>query len=333
MKKSFFRSGAAFAAVVALILSVLACEKRENKRLTDFTSPNYSRIDSIVQNTIKSVDRHIFYGPNYDKQRADFLVDSLKQIIDRMEADGVLNGAAIDVWRGYLYQYAIMDDDAEECYRHAMTYDSPADRQLWYYNFAGSELAYLLYMRHNYDGFLRVAVPLLASMDSLGNGLYNQKIDLYSLMGCCYLKLEQPDKAKEIVIKARDYGREVLLPMEPQMNYNYEEETITMDVRRHHRLRPGISDHDLVFHRYRQPRGDSRCAQAGGEGLRGAYVSRRRSTEQSPGYGDAALLQRHAQRGLRQHQQLPEHHVSRHDGAGGEDCRASVRPGQSLRHG
>ena len=91
-----------------------------------------------------------------------------------------------------------------------MTHDSPADRRQWYYNHAGSELAYLLYMRHNYDGFLRVAVPLLASMDSLGNGLYSQKIDLYSLMGCCYLKLEQPDKAREIVVRARDYGREVL---------------------------------------------------------------------------------------------------------------------------
>jgi serine phosphatase RsbU (regulator of sigma subunit) len=209
LMNSFFRKSMAVAAVT-LIFSVLACEKKEVKGLTDFTHPDYSSTDSLVMNAINSVDRHIFYADDYDEQRADFLVDSLKQIIDRMEADGDLSEAAADVWRGKLYQYANFVDDAEECYRHAMTYDSPADRHLWYYNFAGSELAYLLYMRHNYDGFLRVAVPLLASMDSLGNGLYNQKIDLYSLIGCCYLKLEQPDKAKEIVIKARDYGREVL---------------------------------------------------------------------------------------------------------------------------
>jgi hypothetical protein len=52
MKKSFFRSGAAFAAVVALILSVLACEKRENKRLTDFTRPNYSRFANGTPNEL-----------------------------------------------------------------------------------------------------------------------------------------------------------------------------------------------------------------------------------------------------------------------------------------
>ena len=196
--------------IAALIFLVFACEKKESKGLTDFSHPDYSSIDSLVMNAIYSVDRNIFYYENWNSERAVFLIDSLKSFVDSLEKRGDLSESGADVWRGRLYHYTGHDNQAEDCYRHAMTYDSPADRRQWYYNYAGSQLAYLLYMRHNYDGFLRVAVPLLASMDSLGNGLYDQKIDLYSLMGCCYLKLEQPDKAKEIVVKARDYGREVL---------------------------------------------------------------------------------------------------------------------------
>ena len=196
--------------IAALIFLVFACEKKESKGLTDFSHPDYSSIDSLVMNAIYSVDRNYFYDDNWNSERAVFLIDSLKSFVDSLEKHGDLSESGADVWRGRLYYYTGHDNLAEDCYRHAMTYDSPADRRQWYYNYAGSQLAYLLYMRHNYDGFLRVAVPLLASMDSLGNGLYEQKIDLYSLMGCCYLKLEQPDKAKEIVVKARDYGREVL---------------------------------------------------------------------------------------------------------------------------
>ena len=210
MMKKFFRKSMTVVVMAALIFSVLACEKKEGKGLTDFRHLDYSSTDSLVINTIYSVDRHNFYDDNWNSERAAFLIDSLKSIVDSLEKNGDLSELGADVWRGKLYQYTVQDNLAEDCYRHAMTHDSPADRQQWYYNYAGSKLAYLLYMRHNYDGFLRVAVPLLASMDSLGNGLYDEKIDLYSLMGCCYLKLEQPDKAKDIVVRARDYGREVL---------------------------------------------------------------------------------------------------------------------------
>ena len=60
-------------------------------------------------------------------------------------------------------------------------------------------------MQHNYDGFLRVAVPLLASMDSLDNGLYDEKTNLYSLLASCYVKLGEPEKAKKVGEKAGKY--------------------------------------------------------------------------------------------------------------------------------
>ena len=199
---------AAFVAI-GLLFSVCACDKRESKERADLSQPSYSKTDSMVLGTISSVDWHsIYYGS--DEQR-EFVISRLKQIVDSLEQAGDLDGLGADTYRGMIYNNAYKRLEAEEWYSRAITHNSRKDREQWYYNDAGYELANLLYIRHNYEGFLRVAVPLLASMDSLGSFLrIDHKIDLYSLIGCCYLKLEQPDKAKEAVMKARDFGRQVL---------------------------------------------------------------------------------------------------------------------------
>ena len=199
---------AAFVAI-GLLFSVYACENREDRDRADLSQPNYSQTDTLVINTIFSVDwNSIYYGSN---EQREFVLARLTQIIDSLEQAGDLDGLGADTYRGMIYNNAYKRLEAEKWYSRAMTHNSRKDRERWYYNDAGYELANLLYIRHNYEGFLRVAVPLLASMDSLGTFLrIDHKIDLYSLMGCCYLKLEQPDKAKEAVLKARDFGRQVL---------------------------------------------------------------------------------------------------------------------------
>ena len=199
---------AAFVAI-GLLFSVYACENREDRDRADLSQPDYTQIDTLLLNTIFSVDwNSIYYGSN---EQREFVLARLTQIIDSLEQAGDLDGLGADTYRGMIYNNAYKRLEAEKWYSRAMTHNSRKDRERWYYNDAGYELANLLYIRHNYEGFLRVAVPLLASMDSLGTFLrIDHKIDLYSLMGCCYLKLEQPDKAKEAVLKARDFGRQVL---------------------------------------------------------------------------------------------------------------------------
>ena len=194
---------------IGLLFSVYACENREDRNRADLSQPDYTQIDTLVINTIFSVDwNSIYYGSN---EQREFVLARLTQIIDSLEQAGDLDGLGADTYRGMIYNNAYKRLEAEKWYSRAMTHNSRKDRERWYYNDAGYELANLLYIRHNYEGFLRVAVPLLASMDSLGTFLrIDHKIDLYSLMGCCYLKLEQPDKAKEAVLKARDFGRQVL---------------------------------------------------------------------------------------------------------------------------
>ena len=206
MRKCFVMT--AFVAI-GLLFSVYACENREDRERADLSQPDYTQIDTLVLNTIFSVDwKSIYYGSN---EQREFVLARLTQIIDSLEQAGDLDGLGADTYRGMIYNNADKRLEAEKWYSRAITHNSRKDRERWYYNDAGYELANLLYIRHNYEGFLRVAVPLLASMDSLGTFLrIDHKIDLYSLMGCCYLKLEQPDKAKEAVLKARDFGRQVL---------------------------------------------------------------------------------------------------------------------------
>ncbi len=206
MRKTFVM--AAFVAI-GLLFSFYACENREDRDRADLSQPDFSQIDTLLINTIFSVDwNSIYYGSN---EQREFVLARLTQIIDSLEQAGDLDGLGADTYRGMIYNNAYKRLEAEKWYSRAMTHNSRKERERWYYNDAGYELANLLYIRHNYEGFLRVAVPLLASMDSLGTFLrIDHKIDLYSLIGCCYLKLEQPDKAKEAVLKARDFGRQVL---------------------------------------------------------------------------------------------------------------------------
>ncbi len=184
-------------AVAALVFSFFACEKREGEGLADYSSPHYSPTDSLI----------IIQGfQARDTVRIVFLIDSL-------EKTGDLTPMAAGVFRAIYYESyfrrADYDIVAEKLYTRAYSLAQPDDHLKWYYNFCGNHLAYYLYMGHNYEGCLRVAVPLLTTTDSLGNSPTDQT-NLYSLLCCCYVKLDQPDKAKEAGQKARTYCWEVL---------------------------------------------------------------------------------------------------------------------------
>jgi len=207
-------------------LAFTACQNNESKDTLTPAEKKLMAADSAARHAIFSFDRHIFYQG--DPKRADFLVDSLKHIVDSMEKCGDLTGLVADELRGELYMFTLRDG-SEEIFNKVIAQEIPTDIQQWHYKAAGNFLAYNLYMRHNYEGFLRVAVPLIAWMDSLDNdswkkkmsqlspyyeegnhSTWGQKMNLYSLLGCCYLKLEQRDKAKEVLKQFDTYSREVL---------------------------------------------------------------------------------------------------------------------------
>ena len=184
-------------AVAALFFSFFACGKWENKGLTDHSSTGYSHTDSIIINQGLMAR---------DSVRTAFLIDSL-------EKTGDLSTMAAAVFRAIRYETLCRRTDydivAEKLFTRAYSLAQPEDHLKWYYNYCGNHLAYFLYMGHNYEGFLRVAVPLLTTSDSLGNSPTDQT-HLYSLLCCCYVKLDQPAKAIEAGKKSRAYCWDVL---------------------------------------------------------------------------------------------------------------------------
>ena len=183
--------------IIALIASLVACDKGDGKKQLLF-HPNYSWADSLILR--EGIDAG-------DTARSYFLIDSLEQT-------GDLNELGAETFRLITHQrfYHLNEIDAEveRLGRQIATHNSLEDRKQWYYNYGVSWLAYELYMTHNYDGFLRVAVPLIASMDSLGNRQYDQMTNVLTMMACCYVKLGEPEKAKAVADRARSYCWEIL---------------------------------------------------------------------------------------------------------------------------
>ena len=183
--------------IIALIASLVACDKSDGKKQLLFY-PTYSWADSLILR--EGIDAG-------DTARSYFLIDSLEQT-------GDLNELGAETFRLITHQrfYHLNEIDAEveRLGRKIATHNSLEDRKQWYYNYGVSWLAYQLYMTHNYDGFLRVAVPLIASMDSLGNRQYDQMTNVLTMMACCYVKLGEPEKAKAVADRARSYCWEIL---------------------------------------------------------------------------------------------------------------------------
>ena len=183
--------------IIALIASLFACDKREGKKQLS-VHPAYSWADSMILR--EGIDAG-------DTARAYFLIDSL-------EKTGDLNELGAETFRllthQRFYHHDEIDAEVERLGRRIAAHNSLEDRKQWYYNYGVSWLAYELYMTHNYEGFLRVAVPLIASMDSLGNGQYDQMTNVLTMMACCYVKLGEPEKAKGVGDRARKLCWEIL---------------------------------------------------------------------------------------------------------------------------
>jgi hypothetical protein len=117
--------------VIALMASLFACEKTEEKKQLSI-HPDYNWADSLI------LREGINAG---DTMRSRFLIDSLEKTGDLNEL-GALTFRLITHQR--FYHHNEIDAEVERLGRQIVTHNSLKDRKQWYYNYGASWLAYQL---------------------------------------------------------------------------------------------------------------------------------------------------------------------------------------------
>ena len=196
MMKKFLVPILAFTAVATMIVAFTACQTKEQKRQASVDRANqmtYQRGDSIMSEVFDS-----------DLQRVFEVADSLRDA-------GELDDAGRDLFYGSAHQLLHQDDEAIACYRRVVSGNNPSDRDVVYYQSAGGNLAALLYHnKHDYQGALEVAMPILKQMEDAGFGVTAVQISLHAMMGECYLQLGDHKNAADAFRFAQDCCTRIL---------------------------------------------------------------------------------------------------------------------------
>lgn len=123
-------------------------------------------------------------------------------IADSLEETGDITRMEADMKRGWAYHKMRRLTKAEEYYRKVMTSrrHTPAD-EIAYQN-AAAYLADLLYIKHDYEGSLRVATPVVEELDNKGNGTDEALTLLLTCVGRCQMKLGNIEEASNTFERA-----------------------------------------------------------------------------------------------------------------------------------
>ena len=161
------------------ILTLFACggEGRNGLRQSD---SKFTKADTLVRGALGA----------RDYQRALALADSLEQT-------GDFSSVRADNYRGDAYSSLGRRAESKACYRRATANKKPAAHDLWCYQEAGNSLAKRLYLDGDYEGALRLAMDILANIDSLGTDNEGNSVGLDALMGYCNQALGKPRQAKD----------------------------------------------------------------------------------------------------------------------------------------
>ena len=167
------------APIVVTVLTLFACSGGEGTRLR-FNKSKFTQADTLIRDALGT--------RNY--QRALTLADSLEQ-------SGDFSSIRANNYRGDAYSSLGKRVEGKECYWRAMANKDIASRDLWCYQEAGNSLARRLYLDGDYEGALRVAMIVMANIDSLGTDNEANSIGLEALIGYCNQALGKPRQAKE----------------------------------------------------------------------------------------------------------------------------------------
>lgn len=126
----------------------------------------------------------------HDFERAFALVDSFEQC-------GAMTKVRADYYRASAYTSLGDNPKAKAYFHRVVSAGEPSLGDSWVYERSGYRLSQMLYDETLYEGALRVAMPVLAYLDSLGVGQKYARAGLTTVMGCSQIKLGQSEQARK----------------------------------------------------------------------------------------------------------------------------------------
>ncbi len=123
--------------------------------------------------------------------------DSIVAVANRCQQEGTLSDLKACYWRGYAYSRQRKMRMAEMEWKNATAQSVKTDEDLDYYAHSANRLAGLLYLETEYGEAIQVAQKAIDLLREKHHTANNDYTNLLTFVGCCELKLSQPDDASQ----------------------------------------------------------------------------------------------------------------------------------------
>lgn len=152
---------------------------------SDTTPTKENKVDSILDELSNSRE--------YDK---------MIELVDSLETEGEISEIDANLKRGWAYHKMRKFNLAEEYYNKVLKTHISTQAEQETYEDAAGYLADLYYIRHDYEGALHVAVPLMHELEENGSQSTDAMILLLTSVGRCQMKLGRVGEAAVTFEKA-----------------------------------------------------------------------------------------------------------------------------------
>ena len=169
--------------MIAVVAVVSACQQPSRM------ASSQDEVDSLFDAAIKV--------RNYDR---------LLTLADSLETAEAIPAIEANFRRGYAYHKKKQYGSAESYY-HLVQATTPKDsdeQHTWQMN--AGYYADMLYIKHDYEGALRIAVPVVQEMEEKGDINADAMILLLSSIGRCQMKLARMKDASATFLKNYQYN-------------------------------------------------------------------------------------------------------------------------------
>ena len=146
--------------------------------------------------------------------------DSILSLANLHQQEGTLSTIEACYWRGYAYSRLRKMRMAEMEWKNAVAQTIETDADLAYYAQSANRLAGLLYLKADYAGAIRVALPAINFLKEEQYTLNNDYSNLLTFIGSCELKLGHPADAARNYDQAWQAYQQIT-----QANYNIDSYT------------------------------------------------------------------------------------------------------------